>query len=473
MATIQSPPNSVWPNGLQTDSEGYVNFYSLGTNKVDISTITWPEGTEVKSPFVYEDNKLVGFIDTKALEIDNNDTTIDINYTHFDADLDSIIENTLSINAPENAIVNVKYGAVDKVLTEKIEKVLGKGNCKINFDKATNKVTVAVGLDTTDAQIADVKTLLDRVLPRNLVTEMEWADGLPMSYTRLEYLESTGTQNILIPYTITYSTGLYLKGQLSSAVTETGIRYPFSKAKSNFPCTELGLFAPAWKNSNSWLYSWGKFSGDTRIFSGVDYSLFEIWLNWDSLKFVKMINCRTSAIFSATPSDRWVWGAENENNFEATAQDFNLFNNSKFRIYRASIRQDFNEVTRDFIPALDETGTPCMYDLVTKTPFYNNGTGDFLYPGAEQAVQMTDLDAKSYAKLTEHGVRRLYHVPNGCTVTKDEYAATNGFKELVEPPMPLEGYWMPAWRETDTQLICGWVETEPPTKEVETFNNEN
>ena len=47
MATIIDPPNSVWPNGLKVDSEGYVTFYPLSTNKVDITTITWPdEGIE-------------------------------------------------------------------------------------------------------------------------------------------------------------------------------------------------------------------------------------------------------------------------------------------------------------------------------------------------------------------------------------------------------------------------------------------
>mgnify|MGYP003307162928 CR=1 FL=1 len=31
------------------------------------------------------------------------------------------------------------------------------------------------------------------------------------------------------------------------------------------------------------------------------------------------------------------------------------------------------------IPALDPSKRPCMFDLVTKTPFYNKGTGEFLY----------------------------------------------------------------------------------------------
>lgn len=39
-----------------------------------------------------------------------------------------------------------------------------------------------------------------------------------------------------------------------------------------------------------------------------------------------------------------------------------------------------SEVTiQEFIPALDESGVPCMYDIITATPFYNNGRGTFGY----------------------------------------------------------------------------------------------
>ena len=33
----------------------------------------------------------------------------------------------------------------------------------------------------------------------------------------------------------------------------------------------------------------------------------------------------------------------------------------------------------DGIPALDENNKPCLYDTVTKKPFYNPGSGEFLY----------------------------------------------------------------------------------------------
>lgn len=145
---------------------------------------------------------------------------------------------------------------------------------------------------------------------------------------------------------------------------------------------------------------------------------------------------------------------------------------SKARVYSAKIIYK-GQLQCNYIPALNDTGTPGMYDTVNKVFKTNAGTGDFLYPTDAAPAMSAGLDETFYAKLTEHGVRRLYHVPKGCTMTKDEYAAANGFKELVEPPMPLEGYWMPEWRETETQLICDWVKTEPPTEEVETLNNED
>lgn len=86
-----SQPNSVWPNGLKKDAEGYSVFYPLGTNKVNVADITWPTGDELRSPFVYENGKLVGLFDSKALEGD----TFDIPYTKADM---VICGNPITIN---------------------------------------------------------------------------------------------------------------------------------------------------------------------------------------------------------------------------------------------------------------------------------------------------------------------------------------------------------------------------------------
>lgn len=47
-------------------------------------------------------------------------------------------------------------------------------------------------------------------------------------------------------------------------------------------------------------------------------------------------------------------------------------------IYEVSLLSN-GEISGHFIPALDKTGEPCMYDTVSKKPFYNAGTGKFGY----------------------------------------------------------------------------------------------
>lgn len=44
------------------------------------------------------------------------------------------------------------------------------------------------------------------------------------------------------------------------------------------------------------------------------------------------------------------------------------------RIYRFCVE---NQIA--LIPSLDTDGVPCMFDLVSRKPFYNQGTGEFLY----------------------------------------------------------------------------------------------
>ena len=119
-----------------------------------------------------------------------------------------------------------------------------------------------------------------------------------------------------------------------------------------------------------------------------------------------------------------------------------------------------NDIVAYYIPALDETGAPCMYDIMNRKPFYSETADDFIYPGMEQQASTYSLRNRMYAKMTEHGVRRLYHVPENYSRTTEDYASEYGFKELVTSPMPTEGHWIPEWTETDTQLICNWVEVD-------------
>lgn len=132
-----NPPNSVWPNGLKRDEEGYVTFYPTGTNKVDISTITWPEGDKLVSPFVYQNNELVGFVDAKALTVSGSATTT-MNYNHIEADFASISEGKLTVNAPNATIKKFSWSVIESGDDNVIVTVKYKGCKKVDDVKAVD-----------------------------------------------------------------------------------------------------------------------------------------------------------------------------------------------------------------------------------------------------------------------------------------------------------------------------------------------
>lgn len=51
----------------------------------------------------------------------------------------------------------------------------------------------------------------------------------------------------------------------------------------------------------------------------------------------------------------------------------------QYRLYRFTIKNANDELIMNLLPCLDKNGKPCMYDTVSKKPFYNEGTGEFLY----------------------------------------------------------------------------------------------
>ena len=88
MSTILE--NSIWPN-----ANGI-----LGEIKVQIPdgiTVKWPDGDALIGNFVYKDGNLVGFVDTKALILnDSKSTTFD--YDCVNITLDNISDGDLTVN---------------------------------------------------------------------------------------------------------------------------------------------------------------------------------------------------------------------------------------------------------------------------------------------------------------------------------------------------------------------------------------
>ena len=135
------------------------------------------------------------------------------------------------------------------------------------------------------------------------------------------------------------------------------------------------------------------------------------------------------------------------------------------RIHSFSIHENEN-LKINFIPCLDKTGTPCMFDLVTRKNFYNVGTGQFIYPTTSTSYSLRRPQTE-WAKMTDTGVHKIYHPPIGYDGSIEDYAIENGYKRLIETECPNEEgkYYSFRWVETDDTISTEWFEIYPPQEE--------
>lgn len=95
--------NSIWPNAGGTLGE-------IKTQIPDGATVKWPDGDALVGNFVYKDRNLVGFVDTKALTVnDSKSTTFD--YDCVNIALDNISEGDLTVNKGTRCkYLTIKWG---------------------------------------------------------------------------------------------------------------------------------------------------------------------------------------------------------------------------------------------------------------------------------------------------------------------------------------------------------------------------
>lgn len=359
---------------------------------------SWPEGDTLLNNCVYKEGKLTGFIDNKSL-INNISKTTTFPYRYVDISLDKSLKATLTVN--ENP------------------------DCECKIINYTNLF-------------------------------------VPENYKRLEYLESTGNQFINTGWVPNNETGLY--GRWQPTASCNGHVLACSEENSLLKMFTLTRLSPQASNG----VGFGQWFAPNANNCQID-SINEAETNFMNKRTFWVTNTVSPNLnfhrdlFSLTAEKERV-----ENLYYTPTRPLYMFasnygGRSAYhligRIFDAQISYN-DTVVHYFIPALDETGTPCMYDAITREPFYEENGNQFNYPGMESQVMTLDMNDKIYVKKTKHGIRRLYHVPVNYKGTKDDYANENGFKELVELPMPMEGTWDPVWTETDTQLICSWTEVE-------------
>ena len=215
------------------------------------------------------------------------------------------------------------------------------------------------------------------------------ADWVPAGFTELEYLESSGTQYILVPeqwttdYTTTESSGVKLKGYFTygtavNAFVAGALWGVTVKVNSNgyihnsphhisgsTPCVSVGYYGSTSYTkevANPWMAELNFQNSDWRIIESGNGDVFSVDAHVKSGKRITIDECNYQGLFCLSE-------AVNEGR---------ISNKAKGVLYWARFSQGA-EITRDLVPVLDADGIPCMYDKVSKQCFRNSGTGTFGY----------------------------------------------------------------------------------------------
>lgn len=205
------------------------------------------------------------------------------------------------------------------------------------------------------------------VLSDELNEKMELGIELPEGYTRLYYLEDYGKQWINTGYIPTVNTGLYVIAK--QIVVNAG--WPIGLA-THTDGAYYGITAPLWARTGGTGSASSIYNSNVSQNSLGRGEAYEGWTNFLNEKVAKVdvrgtIYSRNLTKYTATYTHPlWISKTNAPRNTSTNTRAFNG------RIYRVKISEG-TEIVRDYLPALDPNGKPCMYELMEGKTYYNQG----------------------------------------------------------------------------------------------------
>ena len=199
------------------------------------------------------------------------------------------------------------------------------------------------------------------------VKTVESIFDIPQGFTRVEYLESSGTQYINTGIVPTTTTEIRMGIEVPTIPSGTRIW-----GGTNIANDGNATYAILRKESNNSNFNF-RVSYDDIIYCSLDTNKkYDIIMNeYGSRKLI--VSGNDIGTFTGTVSTNipMYLFARNTSGTAETQYSFNT------KLYYFSIKDSNGVLVRDLIPCIDPLGVPCMYDLVGKKPYYNLGTGTF------------------------------------------------------------------------------------------------
>ena len=207
---------------------------------------------------------------------------------------------------------------------------------------------------------------------RRLMMLKKSGGGLPEGYTAVEYIQTSGSQRIDTGVKASASIGLSADFCFTDARTNQNLAQVYDGSGKYYQLMVLML--SSWGSPDGSLWFLYGYRNTNQYFKKADTDRHIYHFNADGQYTVEMDGIQYA---KADPS---------QTTFPANARNLYLFaRNSpsvdgyaRMKLYSCAM-YDGGRKIRDFKPCLDADGVPCLYDLISKTAFYNQGSGSFTW----------------------------------------------------------------------------------------------
>lgn len=180
---------------------------------------------------------------------------------------------------------------------------------------------------------------------------------LPEGFRRVEYLESTGSQYLNL--SITTKVGDKIVLETESKFLDTSNQ---AEGKSGNPYFFYGISGGKWY-CGAGGYSTSSISADTEWHKfRLIHSQNDTGLYIDDIKIQSQTYNSTSIVLNGTINAYRTYNGS-------------YFHKTRKKSWKLYINDD---IVYNLVPCIDNYNVPCMYDLVSQKPFYNQGSGTFL-----------------------------------------------------------------------------------------------
>lgn len=205
---------------------------------------------------------------------------------------------------------------------------------------------------------------------RRLMMLKELSDGLPEGYTAVEYIQTSGSQYIDTGVKSSASVGLSADFCLVDASTIQNLASVYDPYK-NYQL--MVLAASGWGSPDGAVWFVCGYSA-IQYFKKADTDRHVYHFNADGQYAVEMDGIQYE---KADPSQT-TFPADTLNLWLFVRNSTSVDGYARMKLYSCAM-YDGGRKIRDFKPCLDADGVPCLYDLISKTAFYNQGIGSFTW----------------------------------------------------------------------------------------------